>query len=552
MRAADVIVQCLEQHEIPRVYCVPGESYLTLLDALGDSTSVRTIACRHESGAGFMAVAEAKMTGRTGVFMVSRGPGATNGSIAVHVAEQDAAPVVVLIGQVSREERGRGAFQEVDYDRFFGGIAKGVTEVSDPGKLPEVLARSFHLAQAGTPGPVVVVMPEDMLGEEVTKPLPAPYPLSSTRPAPDQVAAVAERLARAERPLIMAGGRLRSEAGIAALARLAERHRVPVAAAWKSQDVFDNSSPLYAGHLGFGNPAPHRELLGESDLIIALGTRLTDVATQNYKLPQAPEPRQPLIHVYPDPNVIGRVFSTDTGIACDAAAFTALLADAEPAVPSGREQWIGRISGFVDDFMAFTPRNSADGVDFGAVVNALSEAADEDAVVITDAGNFGTWVHRHWRLTPKNRLLGMISGAMGFGVPAGVAASLAEPGRQVIVVVGDGGVLMTGNELATAVLAGATPKIVISDNGSYGTIRAHQEKNYPTRVVATDLKNPDFALWAQAFGAAVFAARPGDDLAAVTRRMLAHDGPAVLAVQASLESLSAFTTLSALRGAAAE
>ena len=320
-RAADVLVSGLEAHGIERVYCVPGESYLALLDALHDSNRIQTIACRHESGAGFMAVAEAKMTGRPAVFAVSRGPGATNGSIAVHVAEQDATPVVVLIGQVSREERGRDAFQEVDYSQFFGGMAKWVSEVNDGWKLPETLARAFHIAQSGTPGPVVIVLPEDMLSDMVEGEAVGPLPVHVPAPETSQVKSAAEALAKAERPLIVAGGQLQQAGGREALAQAAEAFQIPVALGWKNQDLFDNSSPLYAGHLGFKTPKAHIDLLAGADLILAVGTRLGDVMTQGFTFPRAPEPEQTLIHVYPDAAKIGRVFRTDIGVAADAVAF---------------------------------------------------------------------------------------------------------------------------------------------------------------------------------------------------------------------------------------
>ncbi|WP_137391261.1 thiamine pyrophosphate-dependent enzyme [Rhodoligotrophos defluvii] len=548
MRAADVIVEALRQHGVERVFCVPGESYLSLLDALVDAPEIATIPCRHESGAGFMAVAEAKLTGKPGVFMVSRGPGATNGSIALHVAEQDAVPVICFIGQVSREERTRGAFQEVDYGKFFGPIAKGVWEVSDGERLPEALARAFHLAANGTPGPVVIALPEDMLGDEVHTALPSPFPLARSAPALDQVGAVAKRLAAAERPLLIVGGAVKTPAGTAALAALAERHQVPVATTWKNQEAFDNNSRLFAGHLGFGVPAAFKEQLSRADLIIAIGTRLGDVGTLNYQLPQAPEPRQPLIHVYPDPAVIGRVFRTELGIVADPVMFLQALAACPATVPAGREAWVADIARFIEGYSAFSPRNVDDGVDFGAVVHALSRQAAEDAILITDSGNFSSWLHRHWKLTPKNTLLGAIAGAMGFGVPAGVAASLIAPGRQVIVLVGDGGTLMTGQELATAIAIGCAPKLFISDNGSYGTIRTHQEREFPRRVSGTELVSPDFAAWARSFGAKAITIDKGDDIAAKVREALDATTPVVVHVKSSLESISAYTTLSALRG----
>lgn len=547
-RAAEVLVSGLEAHGVERVYCVPGESYLALLDALHDSNRIQTIACRHESGAGFMAVAEAKLTGRPAVFAVSRGPGATNGSIAVHVAEQDATPVVVLIGQVSREERGRGAFQEVDYAQFFGGMAKWVCEVHEAWKLPETLSRAFHIAQSGTPGPVIIVLPEDMLSDEIDQQPVGPSPVHLPGPDAAQVAAAAEALARAERPLIIAGGQLQGPGGREALAKVAEAFQVPVALSWKNQDLFDNSSPLYAGHLGFKTPKAHIDLLANADVIMAVGTRLGDVATQGFTFPSAPEPKQTLIHVYPDAAKIGRVFRTDIGAVSDGIAFLEQLAGhgAEPS--AGRRDWSAKIQDFISGFTAWSPRQAPDGIDFGEVVQAIAETARDDAIVITDAGNFSSWVHRHWKLKPEAKMLAAIAGAMGFAIPAGVTSALLEPQRQTIVVVGDGGALMTGNELATAVMLGCAPKIFISNNGTYGTIRVHQERDYPERVIATDLANPSFAKWGEAFGAKAFTISAGDDLAAIVADALACDTAAVIEVMSSAEALSAFTTITKLRG----
>ncbi|MGB9141906.1 MAG: thiamine pyrophosphate-binding protein [Aestuariivirga sp.] len=545
MRSADLIVKCLEAHGIERVYCVPGESYLALLDALYDST-IKVIICRHESGAGFMAIADARLTGKPAVFLVSRGPGATNGSIAVHVAEQDATPVLVLIGQVSRTERGRGAFQEIDYGQFFGGMAKAVYEIHDGRKIGETVTRSLRLASEGKPGPVIISLPEDVLSDEAGDTVPAPFPVAVVHHGAADIAAIQALVDEASTPIVVAGAMLRGTRGAAALHRFAEALRIPVAVTWKNQDIFDNGSPLYAGHLGFGNPPKHRQVLANADLIIAVGTRLGDVASLNYTFPAAPEPKQKLIHIYPDGEPIGKVFRTDLGLIADPAAVLTDLALHPRVVSSARESWRSSINEFVREFQRFTSPEPNDAVDFGKVVVSIAAQAPANAVITTDAGNMSTWVHRHWVMTPKNTLLGAIAGAMGFGVPTGVAAAIIDGTRMAITFVGDGGVLMTGQELATAVHYGAKPKIVISDNGIYGTIRTHQEKHYPHRVSGTDLVNPDFTLWAKSFGAFASTITQGDDIDAKVKAFLEHDGAAVLHVKSSKEALSAFTTLSAL------
>ena len=542
MRAADLIVRSLEAHGVARAYCVPGESYLALLDALHDS-SIQVIVCRHEGGAGFMAAAEAKLTGKPTIFLASRGPGATNSSIAIHMADQDALPVILLLGQVSREERLRGAFQEVDYAQFFGSMTKGVFEVQDEAKLPELMPRAFRLAQEGVPGPVVMSLPEDMLNDDVAGDPSLTFSQPRIDHGADAPASIQALIDGAERPIVVAGARMRSEQGKEALRLFSEAQRIPVAVTWKNQDVFDNGSALYAGHLGFGSPPAHRQVLAEADLILAVGTRLGDVASLGYSFPAVPSPAQTLVHVYPDNGPLARLARADLAIAAEPAPLLLDMAQLARVVSSAREAWISKLHQFMAGFQSFAPREVKDGVDFGAVTMALAKHAPADCIVTTDAGNMSTWVHRHWKMTPRNTLIGGIVGAMGLGVPAAVAASLVEPKRIAICFVGDGGVLMTGQELATAVAYGAAPKIVISDNGIYGTIRTHQEREYPGRVSGTNLINPDFTAWTKSFGVAAHRLDMGDDIDTVVKRFLEEPGAAVLHVKSSRMSLSAFGML---------
>ncbi len=542
MRAADQIVRTLEAHGVERVYCVPGESFLALLDALHDS-SIQVIVCRHEGGAGFMACAEAKLTGKPAVFMASRGPGATNASIAVHMAEQDALPVILILGQVAREERMRGVFQEVDYTSFFGSMTKAVFEINDGSRVREIFARGFLQAQIGTPGPVVFSQPEDMQNDEVADEVALVYPLPELSHAASVIAKIQRAIDSAQRPVVLAGAALRTPEGKMALQRFAEAQRIPVATTWKNQDVFDNGSPLYAGHLGFGSPLEYKNVLTEADLILAFGTRLGDIATLNHRFPAAPEPSQFVVQVYADATPLGRVARVDLPVLANPASVLADLALSARVVNTAREAWVSRLNGFVAVMQKFTPRNPVDGVDFGEVTLALLKHAPANCILTTDSGNAPTWMHRHWVMTPKNTLIGGIVGAMGLGVPAAVAASLNQPERCVICFVGDGGVMMTGNELATAVAYGATPKIVISDNGIYGTIRTHQEREYPGRVSGTDLVNPDFAAWANSFGVVAYKLSLGDDVDDTVKAFLAEPGAAVLHVKSSKVSLSAFGVL---------
>ena len=545
-RAADLLAECLAAQGFDRLFCVPGESYLALLDALMGSP-VETVVCRHEGGAGLMAVADAKLTGRPGLCAASRGPGATNLSIALHLAEQDAVPLVALIGQVARWERGLGAFQEVDYGRFYGEMAKGVWEVTDADRLPETLARAVRLARSGTPGPVVIALPEDMLSDETeARPL-GPMPVPAAPPGPEAMDAAAEMLAKAKRPLLIAGSGCAAPEARAALARAAEAHHLPVALTFKQQHLLDNDSPHYAGHLGFKIPAFQVEALAEADLILAVGTRLGDTPTQGFTLPRAPEPDQPLIHVHPDPDRVGAVHKASLGLAADPGAFLAALAARNAEVDEGRREWTGKLNAVARRLRGKDPQPREDGLDFGHMVKALAAHAPRDAVVTMDAGNFSGWLHAHWPWDGTQDAVGAVGGAMGLGVPAAVAASLRDPARRAIAFTGDGGALMTGSELATAAATGAKPIVVISDNGTYGTIRLHQEKAYPGRVHGTALANPDFAAWGRSFGALGLTVETPEDAEAAAKAALAHDGPAVIHVKASAEAISPYATIAELR-----
>ncbi len=540
-RAADALADTLIAHGIDRVFCVPGESYLGLLDALYDRRVVDVVTARHESGAGFMAMADARCTGRPGVCLVSRGPGATNAAIAIHSAEQDAAPLVVIVGQVCRADRGRGAFQEMDYSRLFGGVAKRVREVVEGGQLPEAFANAFGLARSGVPGPVVIVIPEDVFEDrgEFSSRGPAAHPIP--QPSPDAIERVARAIAGSERPLIIAGGALDSSEGRAVLGRTARRHVIPVALSYKRQDLFDNDDRLYAGYLGFKVPRAQADLLSESDLILALGTRLGDITTQHCRLPRAPNPVQPLVHVYPDAAPLERVFRTAVAIVADPARLLEQLAE-RPCLPGSeaRTRWAATVHEFAANLAAYSPTARNDGVEFGAAVQSVARHAARDAVVSLDGGNFGGWVHRLWPWTPANRSIGTAGGAMGMGVPGAVAAALRYPGRQVIAFVGDGGFMMTGGEIATAVRHKATLTVVVSNNRCYGTIRQQQEISYPGRAFASDLGVIDFARLAEACGGRGFRVSALHEVDGVVRTALGTGGLTLIDVETSLEAISAY------------
>jgi acetolactate synthase-1/2/3 large subunit len=545
-RAADLFVDCLAAHEVDRVFCVPGESYLAVLDALHDRNTIETIICRHEGGAGFMAVADAKVAGKPGIAFVSRGPGATNASIAVHVAEQDAVPLVLFVGQVPRNELGRRSFQEVDYAKMFSDMAKAVWTIDDPSRIPEILARAFVVAQTPTPGPVVIVLPEDMLegssGASVIERLPVPR---AARPSADLIGDIAHRIAQAERPLLLAGGGLNAAAGRAVLKAASIAHSVPVVLTFKRQDLFPNTHPHYAGHLGFKVPKPMVDRYADADLIIAVGTRLGETTTQGYTFPVSPVPKQPLIHVHDDASRIGREYATAVPVVCDPTEFLSALAKTSSKAPAGRGAWIERLHKPIAASQPWSPPK--DGLlDMGAVVAAFRDKVAPDTIFITDAGNFSGWLHRHFPFNGQQVMIGCVGGAMGIGMPAAVAAGLRCPGRQVITFIGDGGMLMTGSELATAVQYNVPVKVFLSNNGSYGTIRMHQEKAYKGRVHGTAIKNPDFVRWAESFGAKGLSITSVKEAPGVVEVALAHGGPVVVDVKTALEHISPFANLADL------
>ena len=545
-RAADLLIDCIAAHGADRVFCVPGESYLSVLDALYAHNSVETVVARHESGAGFMAVADAKITGRTGITFVSRGPGATNASIAVHVAEQDAVPFILFVGQVPRHDIGRHAFQEVDYAKTFADMTKAVYVVEDAKRLPEIVARAFQVSMAPTAGPVVVVLPEDML-EDMTD-APVIEPLGIPRPGlPASLDEIVAAIAKAERPLLIAGGGLGSQRGREALTAAAEALQVPVAASFKRQDYFDNASPLYAGHLGFKIPKPQLDNYLDADLIVAVGTRLGETPTQGYTFPRAPVPKQPLIHVYDDAQHVGRVFQTAYPVVADPILFMEALAKAKAAKPpAARAAWIKKLSDYTKGGQAWTP--PADGkLDMGAIVGAMKGKLPADTVFVTDAGNFSGWLHKHYVFGPENLMIGSIGGAMGAGMPGAVAAGMRLSGRQIITWIGDGGILMTGSELATAVQYRVPVKVFVSNNGTYGTIRMHQERSFPRRNHGTDLSNPDFAKWGEAFGAKGFTIRTIEEAPAIVAAALAHDGPVVVDVHTAMDHIAPGLTIASMQ-----
>jgi acetolactate synthase I/II/III large subunit len=527
------IVDSLVANGIDRVFCVPGESYIGLLNALWGRSTIDTVTCRHEGGAGFMALADARLTGRPGVACVSRGPGASNAAIAVYAARQDGVPLILIVGQVPRRNLRRDAFQEVDCGRMFGSIAKWTAEIADPQRACEILLRALQVATQGLPGPVVIAIPEDVFDEPTGAPVVQPQAAIAAAPAPHDLAILREWLTQAARPLVIAGADIGRCEAREAFRLFVERWELPTVVSFRNHDVFANTHRLYAGELGLANSPEQMAALHDCDLLLVLGAQLSDITTQGFNFPR-PVRTQMLVHVHPDHTTIGTHFSTDLAIACNAMAFMRGIGGPHSPLAS-RGAWIERLQGEQRKIARARRFEVYDGVPFESVVDVIGRHLPGDAIVTLDAGTFAAPAYRLIPFNPPQRLLAPASGAMGFGVPAAVAAALRMPRRPVICLVGDGGFLMTGNELAVARERGLPLKIVLSENGSYGSIRIHQEREYPGRTIGTSFANPDFELFGRAFGCNVTRIRTTDDLAALPQ-ILARPGLELVVVDTSLEA----------------
>ncbi len=541
---ARLLVDSLEAHDIDLIYCVPGESYLGMTNALADNNRMRLIVCRHEGGAAFMAAADGRMRGgRAGVCVVSRGPGLSNAMIGIHTAYHDATPLVVFIGQVERFEAGRLALQEQNYSVLLGDITKAVIEVNDPIQASEAVARAFHIAESGTPGPVAIIIPEDVFDVETEAMLNRPRPAAQAGPLPADLDRLAEMLAAAERPLIWVGATLK-ESAIPDLTKLAEQWVLPVSPTHRRPHLFDAGHPNYGGYMASRVHADMVAEMKKTDLLVSLGERLTGSLTQGFTFPAAPEPQMPLVHIWPDPNEVGRVWRPELAMACEPSAVVqALLARGAPAGAEKRRGWVNGVNAVHKRVSKPEWEVMPDGVNFSAVIAAVNRHLTDDATVTSDAGNFATFVHRYLLMKPGQMFLASVVGAMGSGLPMGVAACLRRPGSQVIAFAGDGGALMTGNELATARQYRVNPVFIVSDNNCYGTITQHHDMRYPGRPyqAATQLTNPDFAIWATAFGAKGMTIHEESEVEGVIAEALAvKDQPVVVHVHTSLQQISAW------------
>ncbi|MEA2740239.1 MAG: acetolactate synthase large subunit [Acetobacteraceae bacterium] len=546
---ARLLADSLEAHDVDQIFCVPGESYVGLTSVLTERNSIRMIVCRHEGGAGFMAVADGRLRARAGVCIVSRGPGLANAMVSLHSAFHDATPLVMLVGQVERKDFGRLALQEQNYSKLLSDITKSVIEVNEPEQASEAIARAFHIAESGTPGPVAVILPEDIFDESTDAELNQPRPRVVAGPRAQDLERLADMLAKAERPLILAGGALLADslhdgAVYGDLKRLSEEWVLPINPTHRRPQLFDARHPNYGGYMGIRVPPALINEMKKADLIVALGERLTDTVSQSYSFPAAPQPQLPLVHIWPDPNEVGRVWRADLGMPCDPyEVVKGLLARQTPSDAKKRRGWVDGLHKIHLSLLEKTWEPTTDGINFAAIVCEIDKHLADDAVITSDAGNFGSYLHRYIGFKPGQEFLSSVVGAMGSGMPMAVAGCLRRPGKQVVAFMGDGGALMMGNEIATACQYGGNPIVIISDNSMYGTIGMHSYVRYPDRkfMDATRLTNPDFAAWGRSFGAEGITIREESEIAdGIARAFAVKTRPVVVHCLTSALQMSAW------------
>ena len=544
-----VLADQLKIHDVDTAFCVPGESYLALIDALHDaSNEIKVISCRQEGGATNMAEAYGKLTGKPGIAMVTRAPGACNGSVGVHTAMQDSTPMVVLIGQVARDQEYREAFQEVDYRQFYGALCKWVGQIETADRIPEMVSKAFHHAMSGRRGPVALALPEDMLRDLTDVADAERY--KTVRPGvdPADIATMQQMVSEAKRPLIIVGGGGWTETACADILAYAEANNLPVAASFRCQDIMDNNHDCYAGELGTSVSAALAASVKEADLLLVVGARLGEMTTSGYTLVEAPRPKQKLIHIYADPDELGRVYQADLPLAAAVDRFAAAARKAAPADAGAWAEW--RASARRDYLENMKPTPGLPGpVDMTQIMAEIQGRVGDDAIITIDAGNFSGWPQRFFKYSKFPSQVAPTSGAMGYSVPAAIAARQTCPNRPVIGFVGDGGFMMSGQEFATAMHYGIDPVIIVVNNNAYGTIRMHQERDYPDRTIATGLTNPDFAKWAESFGAFGATVERTEDFAAVFDAALGAGRIALIEIRLDVEVITTRTTLSAIRDA---
>ena len=524
-----VLVDQLRIHGTERIFCVPGESFLDVLDALHDQPAIDLVVCKHEGAAANMAEADGKLTGRPGICFVTRGPGATHASIGVHIAQQDSTPMILFVGQIAREHKGREAFQEVDYAAVFGSMTKWAAEIDDPARIPEMVARAFQVATSGRPGPVVLALPEDVLDGLVECVDAAPYRAVAAAPRAEDAKELAAALAAAKRPLVIAGGANWTDQTVRDFAAFVKAWDLPVACAFRRQDVIDNRDPHYVGHLSLGVSPKLAERVKTADLIVAFGTRLGDIATDAYTLLEVPMPQQKLVHIHADSFELGRVYQPALAIHAGVEPGAAMLASLPAPAALPWKEWT---AGARADHEAFVtapkPHPELSGVDMSAAMAHLNHVLPEDSVLTNGAGNYTVWLHRFYAYKRPRTELAPTCGAMGYGLPAAVAAKLRHPEKTVVCLAGDGCFLMYPQEIATAAAHGANLIVILVNNRMYGTIRMHQERRYPGRQSGTTIVNPDFVAMAKSCGAWAERVEKTEDFAAAFERAQKAGKPAVL------------------------
>src|SRR5450631_618855 len=527
-------------------FCVPGESYLAVLDAMYDvRDTLRLVICRQEGGAAYMAEAYGKLTGRPGIVFVTRGPGASNAAIGIHTAQQDSTPLIVFVGQVGGDFQDREAFQEIDYRRMYGSIAKWVAEIDSPERIPEYVARAFRVATQGRPGPVVLALPEDMLASTADVDDAARIEPVAAHPSAAQIAELRERLAGSKRPLVVVGGSGWTAAACADLQRFAEANALPVACAFRAQDLFDNAHELYAGDVGIAINPKLAARVRDADVLLVAGERLGEMTTGGYTLLSVPQPAQTLIHVHPGSEELGRVFQPALAIQASMPALAAALAE---MAPIANPAWLANARQAHRDYAEWQePRPMAGELDLWQVVAVLRQRLPENAILANGAGNYTVWLHRLYRHRRFRTQLAPYSGSMGYGVPAAIAAKATHPERVVVSWNGDGCFQMNGQEIATAVQYAANVVFIVVDNGMYGTIRMHQERRYPARVYGTDLVNPVFAALAKAYGAIGETVTRTAEFAPALERALAADRPSLLWLKIDPQAITMSATLDQIR-----
>ncbi|WP_415756859.1 thiamine pyrophosphate-binding protein [Pseudomonas sp. LT1P18] len=541
-----ILVDALRIHGVKRAFCVPGESYLAVLDALHDvQEEIDLVVCRQEGGAAYMAEAYGKLTGKPGICFVTRGPGATNASVGVHTAFQDSSPMILFIGQVARDQQYREAFQEVDFRQMFGPLAKWVVQIDDTRRIPELISQAFHRAVNGRPGPVVVALPEDMLTELAEVSDAGPFKRVLMTPAAEQMAALQQLLERSERPLMVLGGSGWDTESVHDIRLFAEQQNIPVAASFRCQDLFDNRHPNYVGDLGFAASAQLSSAVKNADLLLVVGSRMGEVSTGGYAALDIPVPKQTLIHIHQGIEELGRVYQPALAINSSMSTFAKSAAKL-PAVPSQiKSEWTRTLNKSYRENLQHSP--SPGDVQMAEIIEWLNHRLPDDAILTNGAGNYAVWLQRFYQFRQYRTQLGPTNGSMGYGVPAAVAAKLTYPDRVVVSFSGDGCFLMNGQEIATAAQYGAHVIFVVINNGMYGTIRMHQERNYPGRVSGTELLNPDFAALAQAYGLHGEVVTATSDFAPAFERCLEMSRPSLIEVRVDPEALTPRLSLTQIR-----